>query len=203
MSELLIDRENHTYHLNQAKLDSVTDILSIFGAMDCVNPEILDRANIKGKAVHLATEYYDQGVLNEETLSDSIVPYLEGWKNFLKDTKFQIIDIEKTGYHKVHKYAYTVDRTGIYKGKLTIADIKSGTVNAKTTALQVAGYQEGVNSWIPKKSDKFVNRITVWLQPKFPRGYKVIEHKNKNDINTFLCVVNTYKWGKEMGYYGK
>ena len=91
----------------------------------------------------------------------------------------------------------------IYNGKLTIADIKSGTVNSKTTALQTAGYIEGVNSWIPKKADKFVSRATVWLQPKFDRGYKVIEHTNKNDVNTFLCVVNTYKFGKENGYYGK
>lgn len=203
MNEFIVDRENHAYHLNGVKLDSVTDILSIFGGFDNVPADVLAVAQRFGTAVHLSTEYHDKGILDVKSLSASLIPYLDGWKNFLSDTKFEILEIEKTGYHKIHKYAFTVDRIGRYKNKLAVLDIKSGSVNSPTTALQLAGYMEGANSWVKKKIDKTVERITVWLQPDFKRGYKVIKHTDKNDINTFLCAVNVWKWGKAKGYYEK
>jgi len=77
------DKEKHRYWWNGSPVPSVTDIMQDVGLIVIKgNKSDIDIAREFGKAVHLATELYDERILNEEKLDPKITPYLNCWKKF-------------------------------------------------------------------------------------------------------------------------
>lgn len=107
---LVFDPETHTAMVGAEHLPSVTTILrhaqmtpDFYNWLD---PWYLTR----GKYVHLASELYDKGTLDESTIDDTIKPYLEAYKAFRRDFSATITGIEVQLYHPVYKYFGIVDR---------------------------------------------------------------------------------------------
>ena len=107
---LIFDPESHTATVNGEPLISVTTGLSLAGMMPdgykFIDPWYLTR----GKYVHLATELYDKGTLDEDTVDEEVRPYLEAYKAFRRDFSAKITGIEVQLYHPVYKYFGIVDR---------------------------------------------------------------------------------------------
>lgn len=128
MSELLLD-ENHHYTLDGKGLDGLTSTIQEAGLIGNFGTEWhMD----KGTAIHLATEYYDKGTLDESTVDPEIVGYLESWKRFRKEQNYTPIAIEYVIYHPELMVGSKVDR-------LPLLDIKSGS-QVPWHALQI-GFQ--------------------------------------------------------------
>lgn len=137
--------ENHRYTWNGVEVPGVTQILGDCGLSDFsrVPPADLERAQRRGKAVHLACELYDKGKLNVDTLSPVIMPYLDGWIEFRKAFGGEITHIEQSWYSVRYKFAGTLDRVVRSHEKRPydyIIDIKSGAA-VKSTRIQTAGYK--------------------------------------------------------------
>lgn len=108
---LSFDKEQHSFTGNGEVLPSVTQVLRDnrltpdFYAM--IDPWYLQR----GTMIHLACEYYDKGVLDEDTLDPAIIPHVEAYKTFRRDYSGVITGIEKRLWHPSLKYAGIIDRT--------------------------------------------------------------------------------------------
>ena len=95
-----------------------------------------------GKAVHLATEYLDKGILNPRTVTDNVYGYLMGWQKFKKDSEFSPDRIEEMNVNMALGYKATLDREGpcgLY-GKRTLVSAYritgrggKGVITIKTT----------------------------------------------------------------------
>ena len=181
------DSENHQYKVDGQQRPSVTQVLSIANSYKWVNKNILDKAGKFGTAVHKATELYDHNNLNMESLAVVLIPYLEGWKQFLADTSFRIIEIECQVASKLG-YAGTFDRLGYLDNKLTLVDIKTSTVVPKTTALQLAAYAHAYEEIYKKRIQQ---RISVQLKPC---NYMITNYSNPTDFLTFMNFLTVYKW---------
>jgi hypothetical protein len=106
---LTFDEEKHIFTYNGLVLPSVTQILKRGG----LSPDftgIDEWYAQKGTYVHKATELYDQGILDEDTLDDTVRRYFNGWKGFRAEFKGEIVAIEKRLRHPVFGYAGILDR---------------------------------------------------------------------------------------------
>jgi len=126
MPELLLD-EFHQYTLNGKSLDGLTSTIAEAGLIRGGDPWYMGR----GTAVHLATEYFDKGTLDEDSVADEIKGYLASWKRFRVDQSYTPFEIEYPTWHPELMVATTIDRL---PGPL---DIKSG-VPDKWHILQLA-----------------------------------------------------------------
>lgn len=125
---LTFDHATHTYRFEGRVVPSVTQCLKVANILDYrhIPQDVLQRAAIRGTAVHKACELWDLDKLDESTLDAEIGAYLEGWKAFIRETGWANARIEQRVYQAKYRYAGTFDRTGILGGGLVCLDIKTG-----------------------------------------------------------------------------
>ena len=144
---LTFNKEDHKYFWNLQPVPSVTQVLSSGGLID--EQWFTAEGCRRGTWVHSATQYHDEGLLDESTVPEDIVPYLDAYKSFLSDTGWKPVEREVMGYSEIWDYAGTWD--GIYQkrnGGYALVDIKSGKA-MPYVALQLAGYKELVKDRFP------------------------------------------------------
>jgi len=198
--KIILNPENHEYAVAGKVKISVTQVLAENGLSDFVNfinPLTLERAMKFGKAVHTACEYHDRGILNYATVDKAIIPYLEGWKKYLKEWEVEILEIEKSHYSKAWNFCGTPDRIVLERGLMTLPDIKSVTTLGKSVGLQLAGYKILAD----ENKQKIKNRVAVQL--KEDGTYKRVPYKEKSDVNVFKSMLTTYGWKLNNGYIKK
>lgn len=189
MAERLeFDPVAHAYRMRGAIVPSVTQCLQIMetfsyrgGGFDGV---AFERARQFGTHVHAATDFYDRGILNEKTLDDNLRGHLLSWKNFLRDTGFQVSHTEEQVYHPLMKYAGTLDRRGFLERKTCVLDIKSGAI-PKTVGPQTAAYQHACTE--PAK-----RRLCVQLLGGPAGLYKIERCDNSTDFALFTSCLNLW-----------
>lgn len=172
MSELLLD-ENHHYTLDGKGLDGLTATIAEAGLIGNFGTKWhMD----KGSAIHLATEFYDRGTLDEATVDPQIQGYLESWKQFRKDQNYTPIEIEYRIVNTVLMVASRVDR-------IPLLDIKSGTPTP-WHILQIA-FQwatliaEHPREWVLKPTDIYLDpdggppKVKVYSLTELKEAYKV------------------------------
>jgi len=191
--------ERHEYSQNGIIIPSVTQVLTAAGLYDMfgkVNRDVLEAAQVKGKYGHLATEFYDNKTLDITTVHEIIIPYLDGWIKFRKDTGFKPRVIEERVYSKKHNYAGTVDRIGPLDAE-TVVDIKLGELTP-AAALQTAAYLEAYNSDKPPK-DKAKDRLIVQLRNDGTYRLPKKSFYSKEDFTVFLACLNIKNWRARHG----
>ena len=176
----------------------VTGIMQAEGLIDfsMVRQDIMERAQVFGQAAHKACELWDLGTLDINSLDPAIVPYLEGWKNFLKDydLTFTPEEIEHRLISKRYGFTGAPDRWHTEKGWLI--DIKSTTAMYPATAIQTMAYQMLIEENLKIKIKK---RIGVQLTGQPGLGYKIAPYKKKTDKSIFLSCLNVYRWKQTEG----
>lgn len=196
---LQYDDATHTYTLDGIRLKSVTQILREAGLTDYanVNPAVLQRSQDFGTAVHDMTYLYDRNDLDMESLDHALVPLLDAWKSFLCVSGWETAASEQLVYSRRYLYAGRYDRKGIYNGKLTILDIKTGMkskATVKTTGIQLAGYQIAHDEL--SKDGKVKQRMAVWLTGD--GSFKTETYTDKCDQSRFLACLTVANIKEEI-----
>jgi len=138
------DEATHTYTIKGQPVPSVTQVLREAGLIDTswFTPE----AALRGQHVHTACALWDKGELDTCALDPVLVPYLEAWQKFRKESGVTPAIIETPYYSLEHGFAGCVDRAWLDGKHWVIADIKSGPLPSWLT-LQLAGYSILVNAF--------------------------------------------------------
>lgn len=191
------DEENHIYRIDGLIVPSVTQMLEDNGLVDFSyvskkHKQALENARWKGLCYHKATEYRDEGILREATVSTSLVPLLEAWEKFLADYRVEILAVEYQNVSYKHSFGFTIDRiirihdgpNKRWLGKIAILEIKTSSTIDKTVKYQLAGYQIGWNEHNPDKKAKL--RLT--FKPT-EDGYIIKESDGANDASEFLTLL--------------
>jgi hypothetical protein len=184
-----LDRETHTYSNG---LPSVTDILRSAGLIDA--SWFTPQAWMRGRAVHLACEYYDQGDLDEETIDPEIAGYLEAYKRYRacagQAGNNEWIEIPRQD--KMGTFAGTPDRVIAARPK-GIIDIKTGAPQP-WHRIQLAAY-------VSMMDDPFgYSRLGLYLRPD--GSYKVREYPKSeyiSDLSIFQAALTIHYWRQRNG----
>lgn len=183
------DAKNHEYKHQGKRVPSVTQILADCKLIDLsmVPERFLHAACEFGGVVHSATEYFDKGELDYNSISDEVNAYIDAWDLFIKQFSVQIIEIEMRVHSKKYGFAGTLDRVAIVNGKISILDIKSGSPQ-KAYACQTAAY---ALAYREMTGEKKLDRYCVFLDEK---KYRLKKHEDKLDENMFLTALSLYNY---------
>jgi hypothetical protein len=134
----------HEYRINGQPVLSVTQILKEAGLIDATffTPE----AALRGQHVHTACALWDKGELDTCALDPVLVPYLEAWQKFRKESGVTPTIIEEPFYSLEHGFAGTIDRAWMDGKHFIVCDIKSGPL-PDWLPLQLAGYSILINAF--------------------------------------------------------
>lgn len=163
MSALTFDPEAHVYRLNGEVLPSVTQVLEPLISYDGVPSGVLRHAAERGTAVHLATEFWDDGDLDEESIDQEILPYVQAWQRFRAESGFEVLRSEVRVYSERHRYAGTVDCIGVMRGRLVMVEKKTTAVLAAAAAIQVTAYRRAYNETC-RPAERIRHSYTVHLR---------------------------------------
>ena len=107
--DFIFDEENHLFFYQDKPVPSTTHILKTMGLYpdySFVDPYYLTR----GSYIHLGTEYFDKGTLDESSLDPEISPYVEQYALVKPYFPFDIVGIEVKKVHPRLLYAGIIDR---------------------------------------------------------------------------------------------
>lgn len=177
-----LNRATHTYSPN---LPSVTQILKSAGMIDL--QWFTEEARERGKAVHLACEYYDQEDLDLDSVDPRIQGYLKGY------IKYRIV--EGTDYEKIE--IPHIDKSGLYAGTpdriivvrpRALTDIKTGQPE-EWHGVQLAAYLNMLDDpFSYSRFGLYLRNDGTYSLKEFPRADYV------HDLNIFISALNIYNW---------
>lgn len=112
--ELRFVEDTHVYTWRGAVLPSVTTILKDVGIIDTAF--YTEAARLRGSYAHIACALEDQGMLDWSTLDAVLVPYVEAWVRFKRESGFVPEIIETPMLNESYLYAGTPDVIGELPG---------------------------------------------------------------------------------------
>lgn len=181
---LTFDPDKHEFRYRKRIIPSVTDIIKVAGGYQRRN----ERAKLRGKNVHLLTEYYDKGRLNEIKIGQGLVGYADAYKKFRKEMDFVFVDIEQPVFHPDYLYAGIPDRHGFYQSRECLLSIKSG-VPVPNDILQEHGY-------VLTFPDH--HKFDLWAVYLKPNGdYKLDSIRTTDAMHVFLACLSVYNWKRK------
>jgi len=183
-NKLEFQEEGHIYKLDGRIIPSATDALSLVDDRR-KDPYFL----LRGKYMHKATELWDRGELDEDTVDPSILGRVEAWKLFRKESGFVPSTIEKFYIHPQYLYGFRPDYTGLLNGVMSMIDKKSSP--HRIDALQGASYWGGLLAQDPPINCKKIFDIDLKENGK----YSLVPVKYvRNDFLTFLAILKSYRF---------
>lgn len=200
---LAFDPATHAYTVDGAPWPYVTGILEAMGASDysMVPPDVLAVAAERGRLVHQACHYDDQGDLDETTLDPALVPYVHAWRRFREDHDVQPMAalVERPLAHEVLRYCGTPDcpaTMGGMRGKPVVIDRKVVAQVQPATGLQLSAYRMLLNT----VADTFptavgfstAGRLAVNLHDD--GSYTTVWFTEPDDDRTWLALLKGYHW---------
>lgn len=193
IAELLeFDTVEHAYSIDGVTLPSVTRIMASQFPLN-VPKERLEFARQMGKAIHSATELYDRHKLDWPSLDPKIVPYVEAWVKFRRDTNCEILAIEERLHHLHLHYAGTLDRIVLMLGAICVLDLKRPVLGPRV-GVQLAAYQRAYNIGRAHPASK-----RFGLQLKNDGNYRLREYKDEGDWTVFMACLSIYNWKVQHG----
>lgn len=185
---LEFDPVQHRYTWGGRELPSVTRILKDVGLIDTL--WFTEEARQRGTYVHMATHYFDEGDLAEESVDPRYAGYLDAYKRFLETTRPAWDRIEHKVSDPVLGYAGTFDRIGTLHGEPQrwLIDIKTGF--AKTAGLQTAAYRR----CLPEPHR--IRRASLKLNPD--GTFIFTELADRRDEARFLAALTVWQTRQEI-----
>ena len=131
--------------VNGVRLPSVTRVLSAVGLSPDyrgVDPAVLERARLRGTALHCAIQYDAEGSLDESSLHEEIRSGFAAYRRFVAEAQHEPIGSELELVHPTWAYVGHPDRVGWINGRTrTLIDFKhQDSVDFDYVRVQLAGY---------------------------------------------------------------
>ena len=145
--ELSFDEMAHTYRLNGIPVPGVSEIMEpLTGAhYGGIDDDTLTRAASRGTAIHHAIENWLAFGIDDAP--PEYLGYYEAFKAWFKNEQPDFVLSERKVYHKILRYAGTVDLLCDIRGETTLIDIKtSPKVAEMLVRVQLEAYARALSS---------------------------------------------------------
>lgn len=185
---LEFDPVEHAYRWQGRRVPGVTTIIrgALGDPFERVAANVLEHARQRGQAVHKACELDDAGDLDESTVDARIVPYVEAWRAFRREFKFEVLCAERPLYSPTYGYAGTPDVVArLADGSLCIIDRKTG-LPGPAAAMQTAAYAV--------LADRAATNVGRFALRMLPTGkYRFDEYSNPADWRDFYACLAVHR----------
>lgn len=178
-------------------LSRITTVLSTVRRLDLIPADVLAYAAARGKIVHYGTHLLDGGggsALDWASVNDEIVPYLNAYERFKKETRAKILKTELFVASRKFRVGGTLDKLAVGirdrrlpKADAWIVDVKTG-VEDETHAWQTAAYELALKENTGAR-ERF-GRATLYLRPD--ATYRFVPCTAPDDLACFLACLTLY-----------
>jgi len=196
---LTFDAASHTYRLDGEVVPSVTQVLDAHQDFSMIPPDVLERKRQLGEALHIAAAIEAQGgEIDEDSLDEQVIPYLNGWRAFVAAYDYQPIHCERQVAHPLLRYAGTLDdfgtmnvpRDGGPERMLVLIDKKATFAISPWVGPQTAAYLEALKAEL--KITEPVARFVVQLKPD--GTFKPLELSDRMDWPVFCAALTVHNF---------
>ena len=197
---LEFDANTHTYTYDGKRIPSVTQVINaIVRPFQNIPNRVLEAAASRGRAAHLALHASEKRVTLFDQLGDCYTSrVVTSWQQLKTEYNLTVIASEKPYYHKLFKFAGTIDATAVDEnGDVWIIDFKTGSKKGTPAAsIQLAGYElllkQDSRDLNFKRVILYVDKVGMVEAPYFC--------KDSDDMRVFLGMLNSYNFMKKYGY---
>lgn len=182
------DPVEHRYRLNGQPVPGVTSILEPLQKLDDIPADILAAAGEFGRHVHEAVHLYNLDNLAFDQLDPRLALYVDGYRQFLRDSKMQVLLSEFRVASPKFGYCGTLDLYGILNKRKALIDVKSTAALPRSVGLQTAAYEQALRE---TTGDTVNRRYCLHLKPG---GYKLVELTGRQDLTFFISALNIHRW---------
>lgn len=193
VAELTFDEATHTYRLDGQVVPSVTQLLApIKPDFSAIPPAVLEAKRALGIEVHYACELDDEDDLDEDSVPEAVMPYLQAWRKFKADSGAVVLANERKLVHPTLRYAGTIDRLArVRAGDVYLIDLKTSISMNASFGVQLAGYQLLLEVADDLAGLKLARK---GLQLKNDGTYKLVPYENPNDVAAFRACLSLFHW---------
>jgi hypothetical protein len=188
MPILALDSNNRILTVDGEPKPHITDVLRDMGLSKFYEgvADIQYYAE-RGQAVHMACRIINEGILDEESVSEDCKGYIQAYRLFLKESGFIHEASEIPLYSGLHDFCGTLDLVGAIHGQRVVIDIKTSSSIDPSVEIQV-GAQAIL--WNHNNQGKPLSGRYV-LQLKKDSTYRL---KDLSHINEFLFLDALKLW---------
>jgi len=166
-----------------SELIHVTTVLAEAGLIDTA--WFTEHAREKGSAVHLATQFLDEGDLNWSTVEPDVLARVRQYQKFLDEVKPEILAVEESVRNEALQYQGQLDRRVRINGREGIIDIK-GPCESAWNGAQLAAY-----------ASCFLRPLARWNLYLHDDRYRLIERKDRKDWELFKAALVIAAWRRD------
>ncbi len=187
--ELTFDQGAHLYKLNGEIIPSVTQIMEPLSKKkyEAISERTLRQAAEKGEAVHEGCENWLK--FGIEDVPAEYMGYFRAFKDWWFTRNPELVGSEIRIYHRLHRYAGTIDLLLYIDGVLTLVDIKTTwNLEEKMCRTQLEAYAQALAShgiYVQDKRILHLKRDGKWRDPKF-------EVKDAERLSVFMALKIVY-----------
>lgn len=159
--ELTFDDAIHRYRLNGVMVPSVTQLMEPLSATEygTVSERVLKQAAERGTSVHNSIKDFIRYGIN--TVNEDFAGYMDAFETWWDKAKPEAIGTEVRIYHKIMRYAGTLDLIAMIDGKVTLVDYKTTSrVISKNCRVQLEGYSLALASHGIEVEQKAILHLT-------------------------------------------
>ena len=170
------------------RLVSVTRVIREAGLMP-TGPWFDEAAMERGRIVHETTALHDLNDLDESSVDPEIMPYLEAYRLFRRDSNCKILRVE----YRVERhglYAGHPDRLVEINGLRGVLDIKPGP--SAWHGIQLAAYADA-------EPQQPCYRWNLYLMPRTSAKYRLVPRTDRRDFHVWNALLTIHYWRQENG----
>lgn len=185
VQRVIFDESTHTY--DDGRLPSVTEVCRILHNSNHYTEE----ARTRGKAVHMACHFLDDGDLDLDSLAPEIAGYVAAYQKVMDDTGFKWVAIETPMCDLRRTYAGTPDRISRWE----VVDLKTGAFE-DWHPIQLVGYNNMLpNPWSYRRLAVYLSEDGTYSLREFPKT------DYARDLAVFQSALNITNW--KRGFNGR
>jgi hypothetical protein len=191
-TELTFTADGHIYRYKGERVPSVTQVLDRYSGLEHVDAVILEAARRLGTNVHAAVHLYNEDRLDHDRLDPVLVPYVQGYERFLRESGAVVLHSEGRVHSKQFGYAGTLDIIAMLK-KRALIDVKTASTFPRSVGPQTAAY---VQAWHEMHGYKIQLRYCLTLKPD--GTYKLDPLLDPRDWAVFQSALVVHRWLERM-----
>jgi hypothetical protein len=191
---LLFNGQNgaHEYYLDGQLTPSMTQVLRDMGLVRFpgVPDFILERARMRGSAVHALCHYANERDLDESSIDEAYRGYLEAWRRCVDERQIVPLLCEHRVASRRHRLTGTIDILCESGGDGWLLDYATGDPVQCAKALQTAGYFGLALEW--QAEDPRLRDVLA----RFPRWRRASVRLRKDGNFQFREYTNVREYGQ-------
>lgn len=184
--DLSFDEATHTYRLLGGPVPSVTQILAPLVDLSGIPASILDAKRQLGQDVHYACQLLDEDDLDEDSIEESIEPYVQAYRQFKVDTGAAVLENERKVAEPMLMYAGTLDRVMQINGTKWLVDLKTCISVPLAVGPQTAAYMRALGD------NSVTHRAALRLRPD--GTYRLDPLTGVNDWSVFMACLTLHRF---------